>query len=66
MDYGKTIKELRLKMLMSQAEFAKKMGVSYATVNRWERGHHIPTYAQRRKLASYFRRYGIEAEEKGE
>lgn len=29
MDYAKRIKELRLKMLLTQIEFAKLLGVSY-------------------------------------
>ena len=28
---------------MSQEEFARKLGVSYTTVNRWENGKNKPT-----------------------
>ena len=34
MDYQKSIKELREKMILSQTEFAKELGVSFASVNR--------------------------------
>ena len=32
------IKEIRLQLQMSQEEFAKKLKVSFGTVNRWENG----------------------------
>lgn len=34
MDYRKAIKELREKLLVSQNELAKMLGVSFAMVNR--------------------------------
>lgn len=36
-------------MILSQEEFANYIGVSFATVNRWEKGHHEPTYAAKKK-----------------
>lgn len=54
MKYSDAIKELRERMLVSQTELAKKLGVSYATVNRWENGLHEPTYAAKRKLRKLF------------
>lgn len=36
------IRGIRKRMGLTQTEFAKKVGVSYATVNRWERGHTKP------------------------
>jgi len=58
--YSDAIKELRKRMLVSQSELAKKLGVSYATVNRWENGLHEPTYAAKRKLRLLFEKYNIE------
>lgn len=40
-DYGNTIKELRKVCNMSQEELARELGVSFASVNRWETGKHI-------------------------
>jgi len=37
------IKELRLKLGLSQEEFAHKLGVTLSTVNRWEKGHFKPS-----------------------
>ena len=42
-NYAEAIKKLRDKMLLSQEEFAKVLGVSYASINRWENGKHEPT-----------------------
>ena len=49
-DYSKVIKELRSKMTLSQVEFAQLLGVSFASVNRWETGKHEPTIKIKRKI----------------
>lgn len=38
MKYKDLIKRLRKKMLLTQTEFAKELGVSIASVARWELG----------------------------
>lgn len=43
MDYKSIIKLLRKKLILSQQELADLLGVSFSTVNRWEKGHHEPT-----------------------
>ncbi len=59
MNYQQAIKELRNKMIISQVELSKLLGVSFATVNRWETGKHIPTIKVKRLLKPYFEEYGI-------
>ena len=39
----KLIKNIREYLGLSQADFAEKLGVTFATVNRWENGHAMPT-----------------------
>lgn len=63
MNYSRIIKELRQKMVLSQQEFAKRLGVSFATVNRWENGHHVPTYKVRRDLMRLCKKYNIPLED---
>lgn len=63
MVYSEAVKTLRKKLILSQTEFAKLLGVSYATVNRWESGHFEPTIKSKRKLAPYFKKYKIEIDE---
>ena len=63
MKYQESIKTLRHKMMLSQVEFADKLGVSFASVNRWETVKHDPTIKAKRKLAPYFKKYKIEVED---
>ena len=37
-EIGKTMKELRLSRNLTQAELAKELGISAATLQRWEKG----------------------------
>lgn len=37
------IKDIRSRLNLSQTEIAEKLGVSFATVNRWEKGHRTPS-----------------------
>lgn len=60
MRYSEAIKSLRKKMILSQMEFAKFLGVSFGTVNRWENDKFVPTIKMKRKLALLFEKYRIE------
>lgn len=62
MDYGKIIKHIRDTLLVTQVELAEMLGVSFATVNRWEKGHHEPTITQKRKIREFCRKHKIEWE----
>ncbi len=44
--FGDTVRELRLGLGMTQTELAVKIGVSFATINRMENGHHCPDATQ--------------------
>ena len=59
MDWAKTIKLLREKMLLTQQEFASKLDVSFASVHRWENGEHEPTMKVKRQLMKLMKKYGI-------
>jgi len=41
-DIPKLIKELRDKLDLTQEQFAQKVGVTFATVNNWEKGTRTP------------------------
>lgn len=62
MSYKDAIKKLRKRLLMTQTEFAQFLGVSFATINRWEQGMFEPTMKLKRKLAPLFRENEIEVE----
>lgn len=53
MDVGTAIKEIRIKSLLSQADFAKELGVSFSTVNRWENGKAVPGFKALKKIKDF-------------
>ena len=62
MTYAEAIKKIRSKMLLTQMEFAQFLGVSFASINRWETGRFEPTMKIKRKLAPLFKEYRLEVE----
>ena len=62
-DYKKIIFTLREKLVISQMELADILGVSFASVNRWERGHHEPTIKAKRKILNLCKENGISLED---
>lgn len=48
------IKKLRIKMMLSQTEFAKLLGVTFESVNRYENGRSRPTFRVQRRLSELF------------
>ena len=59
MDYKVMIKRLRNKMFLTQSEFAKELGVSIASVARWETGDNEPTMKVKKKLNDLFIKYKL-------
>lgn len=49
-DYKILVKKLREKMLVTQEEMAEILGVSFASVNRYENGKTVPTMKVKRKI----------------
>ena len=62
MNYPKMLRKYREKVLLTQTELAEKLGVSFASVNRWENGQFEPTMKIKRKLRDLFKEAGIEEE----
>ena len=52
--YPSAIRRLRAKLNISQTELAAILGVSFTSVNRWEKGHHQPTVIAKEKLRELF------------
>lgn len=55
MSFCQDIKTIRQKSLMSQVEFAKVLGVSFSTVNRWECGKNKPSYKAMKRIDDFCR-----------
>jgi len=53
-----TLVRLRRQRGLTQEALAAELGVSFATVNRWERGRFSPSPAARRRLTEWLKEYG--------
>lgn len=62
-NYQDLIKKLRSKLIISQEELAKILGVSFASVNRYENGHNEPTIKIKRKITELCKINGINLED---
>lgn len=59
MSLGNDIKLLRQRCLLSQQDFAKELGVSFATINRIESGKSKPTYKTMKLIDDYCKKNAI-------
>jgi len=55
-DYPSLVKEVRRQLAISQEDLARELGVSYATVNRWENGQAKPSRLARAQLDAFCER----------
>ncbi len=52
-DYPVLVKEVRRQLAISQEDLARELGVSYATVNRWENSQAKPSRLARAQLDAF-------------
>ena len=62
-DYPKKIKEYRERNFLTQTELANLLGVSLASITRWETGQFEPTIKIKKKLHDLFLEVGMGVEE---
>lgn len=60
MSFSEDIKRIRRKAFLSQEDFAKEVGVSFATVNRWETGKAKPALKTMKMIDTYCRKNDID------
>lgn len=58
-DFSKTVKTVRRQLQLSQEDLAHAIGVSFATVNRWENGKTIPSKLAKRQFDSFCRQMKV-------
>ena len=63
MEYSIIVKRIRETLLITQVELAEQLGVSFATVNRWEKGHHEPSIRQKRAIRDLCKKKKIPLED---
>lgn len=59
MSFADKVKEVRKKLNLSQEKLAARLGVSFSTVNRWEKGHSYPSYMAQSHFESLCKENGI-------
>lgn len=52
-NFPATVKEVRRQLALSQEELAHALGVSFATVNRWENGRTIPSKLAMKQFTAF-------------
>ena len=60
-----TLQAIRARLDLTQEQLAERLGVSFATVNRWEGGVTMPQKAARTAIAALAAEAGIDAAESG-
>jgi len=59
-DFGATLRNIRVRLDLTQEQLADRLGVSFATVNRWEGGQNKPQKAAREAIAALAQEAGLE------
>lgn len=52
-NFPATVKEVRRQLALSQEELAHALGVSFATVNRWENGKTVPSKLAMKQFTAF-------------
>ncbi len=53
MSFKQAIKNIRMKSLLSQEDFARKLNVSVITINRWENGKTMPNLIAMKAIKAF-------------
>lgn len=56
------MRELRCTMQLSQEKFADELGMTFATINRWENGHATPSPLALRQIDTLLTQLGEQGE----
>ncbi len=60
MDFKDQVKQVREQLKLSQEAFARKLNVSFATVNRWETGKCLPTFDALKSFQNFCKENNLE------
>lgn len=60
MDFSEKIKSVRLQLKLSQEDLAHELGVSFATINRWENGNYNPSRLAKKAFEDFCKSKNIE------
>ena len=60
MSFAEKVKKVRSELKLSQEEFAHELGVSFATINRWENGNYNPSRLAKKAVEDFCNKHSIE------
>lgn len=63
MSFGENVKFVRGELQLSQTQLAAKLGVSFATVNRWETQNIEPRFLTKVKFEKFCKQNGLQFSE---
>ena len=61
-EVAQLVRELRHTLQLSQAKFADALGMTFATINRWENGHATPSPLALKQIDTLLQQLGDEGE----
>lgn len=65
MHFSERVKTVRANLMLTQKELAKELGVSFATVNRWESQGIEPQFLTMKKFERFCEEHKIEFPDEG-
>ena len=66
MNFAEKLKQVWISLCLTQEELAHKLGVSFATVNRWENGSYNPSRLAKKTFENFCKENNIMNENKYE
>ncbi len=64
MSFAERVKNVRIELKLSQEDLAHKLGVSFATINRWENGSYNPSRLAKKAFDDFCKENNITEENK--
>ncbi len=60
MSFAEKVKLVRTELKLSQEDLARELGVSFATINRWENGNYNPSRLAKKAFEDFCNKHSIE------
>ncbi len=64
MSFSEKVKYVRTELKLSQEDLARELGVSFATINRWENGSYNPSRLAKKAFDDFCKANNIVEEDK--
>lgn len=64
MSFSEKVKYVRTELKLSQEDLARELGVSFATINRWENGSYNPSRLAKKAFDDFCKENSIVEEDK--